>query len=121
MPPTPQQSSHSSMEAMQRQTETGVQGSSWTARERSVIANMEQYLNESDCMKLEIEALELPLGPEDSEFNLRYILRNASRRDGRLFEISNSKRVRTKLQAKCGVSEAKGGADRKSKKGRAKS
>ena len=68
MPPTPQQSSHSSMEVMQWQTEMEVQGSSWAARERLVIANMEQYLNESDCMKLEIEALELPLGPEDSEF-----------------------------------------------------
>ena len=34
-----------------------------------------QYLNESDCMKLEIEELELQLGPEDSEVNLRHILR----------------------------------------------
>ena len=91
MPPTPQQSSHSSLEAMQWQTEMEVQGSSWNARERTVIAKMEQYLNESDCMKLEIEELELLLGPEDSEVNLRYILRNASRRGGRIFEIFNSK------------------------------
>ena len=42
-------------------------------------------------MKLEIEELELLLGPEDSEVNLRHILRNASRRRGRMFEIFNSK------------------------------
>ena len=34
-------------------------------------AVLEQYLNESDCIKLEIEELELLLGPEDSEVNLR--------------------------------------------------
>ena len=37
----------------------------------SVVARMEQYLNESDRMMLEIEELELLLGPEDSEVNLR--------------------------------------------------
>ena len=65
----------------------GVHGSSWSARERTVIARMEKYLNESDCMNLEIEELELLLGPEESEGNLRYILTNASRRGIRIFEI----------------------------------
>ena len=41
MPPATQQSSHSSIEDMQWQTETGVQGSSWSARERTVTARME--------------------------------------------------------------------------------
>ena len=41
--------------------------------------------------KLEIEELELLLGPEGSEVNLRYILRNASRRGGMIFEIFSSK------------------------------
>ena len=44
-----------------------------------------------DCMKLEIEELELLLGPEDSEVNLRHTLRNASRRDGGILEIFSSK------------------------------
>ena len=88
MPPTPQQmSQHSSIEDMQWGTEMEVQGSSWSARERTVIARMEKYLNESDCMNLAIEELELLLGPEDSEVNLRYILTNASRRGIRIFEI----------------------------------
>ena len=90
MPPTPQLSSRSSIEAMQWQIEMEVQGSSWDTRERTVLRKMEQYLNESDCMKLEIEELEVPLGPEDSEVNLRYILRNANRRGGRTLEIFNS-------------------------------
>ena len=51
------------------------QGSVWNAR----------------CMKLEIEELELLLGPEDSEVDLRHILRNVSRSGGRTFEIFNSK------------------------------
>ena len=67
MPPTPQQSSYSSIEATEWQTEMEDQGSGWNARERTVIANMEQYLNDSDYLKLEIEELELPHGPEDSE------------------------------------------------------
>ena len=85
MPHTPQQSSHSSIEAMQWQNEMEDQESLWSARERSVVARMEQYLNASDCMKLEIDELELLLCPEDSEVNLRHLLRNASRRSVNVF------------------------------------
>ena len=67
------------------------QGIGWNARDRTVIAKLEKYLNESDCLKLEIEELELLLGPEDSEVHLRHILRNGSRRGGRIFEIFSSK------------------------------
>ena len=52
---------------------------------------MEQYLNEGDCTKLEIEELEPLLDPEDSEVHLRHTLRNASRRGGKILEIFNSK------------------------------
>ena len=69
MPPTPQQSPHSSIEDIQWQTEMEVHGSSWDACERTVIVGLEQ-----DCLKLESEELELLLGPEDSEINLRYLL-----------------------------------------------
>ena len=63
--------------------------------DRTVIAKMEQYLNESDNMKVEIEELELLLGPEDSEVDLRSILMNAKRKkDRRIFEISSARRVR---------------------------
>ena len=71
------------------------QGSSWNAHERTVIARMEQYLNASDCVKLEIEELELLLGPEDSEVNLRSFLADASRRCGRIFEVVSTKKVST--------------------------
>ena len=46
---------------------------------------MENYLNKSDCLKLETEELELLMGAEDSEVNLRYILTSASRRGSRIF------------------------------------
>ena len=70
------------------------QGSCWSARET--------YLNKEDCLKLEIEEMELLIGPEDSEGDLRYVLMNASRRGSWIFEISARKRkVGTLLQAKC--------------------
>ena len=72
MPPTPQRSSSMPIEEMQWQTEMEVQGSSWSARERTVSARMENYLNKNDCLELDIEELELLIlmGPEDSDVNL---------------------------------------------------
>ena len=54
--PLPQQSSFSSME----------NGSPWSAHERTAIARMEHYVNNSDCVKLEIDEVEdyYSLGPE---------------------------------------------------------
>ena len=68
-----------------------VQGSGWSARERTVVARMENYLNKKDCLKLDIEELELLMGPEDSEVNVRYVLMNASRSSSRIFEIFSTK------------------------------
>ena len=49
----------------------------WTVRDRRIIAKMEQYLNDSGNVKVEIEELELLLGPEDLQVDLRYILMNS--------------------------------------------
>ena len=68
-----------------------VQGSAWSAREGTVIARMENFLNKNDCLKLDIEVLKLLIGPEDSEVNLMYFLMNASRRGSRIFEIFSTK------------------------------
>ena len=48
----------------------------WTTRDRTITAKMDQYLNESDHRKVEIEDLELVLGPEGSEVDLICILMN---------------------------------------------
>ena len=64
-----------------------VQGSSWSAHEKKVVAKMEDYLNEHDNAKVEAEELELIMSPEDSEVDLRYILTKASRRCSSIFEI----------------------------------
>ena len=72
MPPTPQRSSCSSIDTVQGQTEVEDQQSGsqekeiegqrrWNARDRTVIVKMEQYVNEGDCVKLEIGELELLL------------------------------------------------------------
>ena len=67
MPPTPQQFSHSSTDEGQCQADLEAQRSIWSTRERKVTAAMEKYLNERDDMKVEAEALELLMDPEDSE------------------------------------------------------
>ena len=52
---------------------------------------MENYLNESDDMKVEIEALDLLMDPEDSEVNLWSVLTHARRRGSRIVEICSTK------------------------------
>ena len=81
MPPTPQQSSSMPIEEMQWQTELEVQGSSWSARERTVSARMADNLSKKDNLKVDTE------GPEDSEVNLMCILTQACRRGSNIFEI----------------------------------
>ena len=73
MPPTPQQSSHSSTEERQWQAERGVRESFWSARERTVIVKMESYLDKGDELRVEFRELEHFMGPEDSDVNLMYI------------------------------------------------
>ena len=66
----------------------------WTTRDRVVIARMEQYLDRSDCMKVEVDELELLLGPEDSEVDSRYILSYARRKKGAGSPKFSGRRVR---------------------------
>ena len=60
---------------------------------------MEKYLDESDDMKVEIEALELLMDPEDSEVCLRYILTHGRRRDSRISDIFSTKEKNDHLVA----------------------
>ena len=90
MPPT-QQISHSSTDVSQWRADREARQSIWSTRERLVIAAMEDYLDNSDDMKVEIKALELLMDPEDSEFCLWYILTHARRRGNRIFENFSTK------------------------------
>ena len=92
MPPTPQHISHSSTNESQWQADLEAQQSIWSTRERKVMAGMENYLDEGADMKVEIEALELLIGPEDSEVCLRYILTHARRRGAGFSRFSAPKR-----------------------------
>ena len=53
-----QQSSHSSTDERQWQAKMEVQGSIWSARERTAIAMMENYLDKSDELRVEVRELE---------------------------------------------------------------
>ena len=57
----------------------------WSAHDRTVIARTKQYLEENLCLKVEVEELELLLGPDDSDVDFRRILEEA--RDKRLRDI----------------------------------
>ena len=61
---------------------------------------MQICLNKKDCLKLDVEELELLMGPEDSEVNPRYLLMNASRRGSRIFEIFSTKEKNEHLVAR---------------------
>ena len=92
-------------------------GYRWNARDRTVTARMEQYLNESDSLKEEVEELELLLGPEDSEVDLRHILRCATRRDRRMFDIfSRSEQLAASRMRWDGAPEADGDTGGKGRK-----
>ena len=58
---------HASTDERPWQAELEAQRSIWSTRRRTVIAGMENYLDKSDDMKLEIEELELLMDPEDSD------------------------------------------------------
>ena len=73
MPSTPQQSSYSSIETVQWQTEVEDQESGGYEKEFEGQHRWEQNLNESDCMKLEIVGLELPLGQKIQKFMDAYL------------------------------------------------
>ena len=64
--PLPQQSPFSSME----------EGSPWSAQERAAIANMQHYVGNSDCIKLEIGQVEVhSLGSQCSDVDVKHILK----------------------------------------------
>ena len=69
-----------------------------TARDKTVLAKVEQYLNESGNVKVEIEESELE--PEDSEVDLRFMVMNARRTKG---SQASARRVRVTswLSARC--------------------
>ena len=49
------------------------EGRGWNARERTIIAKIKQYLERSSRVKVQVEALEEQLGPDDVDVDLRRI------------------------------------------------
>ena len=88
-PPTPKQNSYPSFVRDHGRYEE--EGRGWNARERTSIARMKQYLERSFSVKVQVEALEALLGPEDVDVDLRRILKEARDERGRnMFETFGS-------------------------------
>ena len=71
------------------------EGRGSNARERTIIVRTKQHLERSFSVKVQVEALEDLLGPDDVEVDLRRILKEV--RDGRgrhIFQTFGSKDVR---------------------------
>ena len=89
-PPTPMQNSYTSFVRGQGRYEE--EGRGWNARERTIIARIKQYLEKSFSVKVQFEASEDLLGPDDMEVDLRRILKEARDDRGRnIFETFGSK------------------------------
>ena len=76
--PLPQQSSSSTRE----------EESQCSAQERTASARMEQYVNNSECIQLDIDEVEeYSLGPEYADIDVKQISRKATREDRNIFEV----------------------------------
>ena len=88
-PPTPMLNSCTSLDGKQGSYEE--EGSGWNARERTIIARTKQYLEKSYSVKVQVEALEALLGPEDVDVYFRRIQKEARDEQGRkIFETFSS-------------------------------
>ena len=59
----------------------------WSSSERRVIAAMEDYLESCADMRVDVEALERLMEPEEAEVCLRYILKYSTRRGSNIFQF----------------------------------
>ena len=88
-PPTPIQHSYTSFVRDHGRYEQ--EGRGWNARERTIIARLKQYPERSFSVKVQVEALEALLGPDDVAVDLRRILKEARDERGRnIFETFGS-------------------------------
>ena len=80
-PPIPVQNSYTSVERDQGRHEE--EGRGWIARERTIIARTNQFLERGHSVKVRVEELEGLLGRKDVDVDFRQILKEASDERGR--------------------------------------
>ena len=80
-PPTPMQNSNTS--CVRDHGRYVEEGRGWNARERTIIARTKQFLERSFSVKVQFEALEPLLCPEDVDVDLTRILKEARYEQGR--------------------------------------
>ena len=89
--PTWQQNSSSSASGRQWQASLEEQRVAWSSSERKVIAAVEDYVERCAGTKVDIEALERLMEPEEVEVCLRYVLKYATRRGSNIFQLFDTK------------------------------
>ena len=88
-PPTPVQNSYTFFVRDHGRYEE--EGRGWNVRDRTIIARTKQFLERCFSVKVQVEALEALLGPEDVHVDLRRSLKEARDEQGRrIFEIFSS-------------------------------
>ena len=80
-PPTPVHNSYTSF--LRDYGRYEVEGRGWNAREGTIIARTKHFLERSHSVKVQIEALEDLLGPEDVDVDFRRIMKEARDERGR--------------------------------------
>ena len=84
----------SSSSSNERQWQLGreEQRAEWSLSERRVMGAVEDYLEGSADIQVDIEALERFIEPEDEKVCLRYILKYSTRRGSDMFKLFDTKR-----------------------------
>ena len=86
-PPTPVKNSYTSFVRDHGRYEE--EGRGWNARERTIIARTRQFLERSRSVKVQGEALEALLGPEDVDVDFRRILKEAREANDMSFTVAD--------------------------------
>ena len=92
-----------------------VQRVAWSLSERQVMGAVEDYLERCADTKVDIEALERLMEPENEEVSLRGILKYSTRGGSHIFQLcdTNEKSFRGKQKALVGALRREGSPARK--------
>ena len=88
---------NSSTSSSGRQWQAGLeeQRVAWSSSERKVMGAGEDYLEKCDNTKVDIEAMERLMEPEDEEVSLRYILKYSTRGGSNVFQVFDTAQKKT--------------------------
>ena len=71
----------------------------WSSSQRKVMRAVENYLESSADIKLDVEVLERLIAPEEKEVCLSYVLKYSTRRGSNIFQLFNTSEKKDHLVA----------------------